>query len=95
MRRTDFCTKPQILAADDVAHPDAADPLTGERADFTTTEMFPLVGTRAGGAHSTVRELLNFVRAVHEDGTLLEAAFAELAVSGKMVVPAAFGPYLP
>jgi len=95
MRRTDFYTKPQILAADDVAHPYATDPVTGERVDSTLTEMFPFVGTPAGGAHSTVRELLNFVRALHEDGTLLEPAFAELATSGKMVVPAAFGPDLP
>ncbi|MBF8184634.1 beta-lactamase family protein [Nonomuraea sp. K274] len=85
MKRTDFYTRPQVLAADDIAHSYATRNQTGEgeRYDFTTSERFQFVGLPAGGAFSTAGELLKFVMALREDGTLLKKAFAELATSGK------------
>jgi CubicO group peptidase (beta-lactamase class C family) len=83
MTRTGFYTKPQILAADDVAHSYTTDSRTGERIDFTTSKFHQFVGLPAGGAFSTAEELLKFVTALREDGTLLKHAFADLATSGK------------
>ncbi|TDE14321.1 serine hydrolase domain-containing protein [Jiangella asiatica] len=85
MERTGFYTRPQVLAADDIAHPYATHPQTGERIDSTTRDDFPFVGTPAGGAFSTAEELMKFIRALHEDGTLLPSAFADLATNGKAV----------
>ncbi|WP_220449863.1 serine hydrolase domain-containing protein [Nonomuraea longispora] len=87
MRRTDFYTRPEILAADDIAHSYATDRETGARFDFTTSEMAPFVGLPAGGSYSTTGELLKFVTALRQDGRLLDHATVELATSGKTVVP--------
>ncbi|MEO3802974.1 serine hydrolase domain-containing protein [Nonomuraea sp. B1E8] len=87
MKRTDFYTRPQILAADDIAHSYTTDRKTGERYDFTASERAPFVGLPAGGSYSTAGELLTFVQALREDGKLLDHATVELATSGKTVVP--------
>ncbi|MGH9161238.1 MAG: serine hydrolase domain-containing protein [Vicinamibacteraceae bacterium] len=87
MARTGFYTRPDVLSAYDIARPYALDRMSGERFDFTTSERFSFVGTPAGGAYSTVGELLKFVRALGQDGPLLGAAFVDLATSGKTVVP--------
>ncbi|MEO3889395.1 hypothetical protein [Nonomuraea sp. B5E05] len=70
MKRTDFYTRPQILAADDIAHSYTTDRRTGERYDFTASERAPFVGLPAGGSYSTTGELLKFVQALREDGKL-------------------------
>ncbi|MEO3838422.1 serine hydrolase domain-containing protein [Nonomuraea sp. B1E8] len=82
MERTDFYTRPEVLAADDIAH-NYATPNKGEPFDFTTSDEFPFIGLPAGGCFSTARELLKFVMALREDGKLLRHSFAELATSGK------------
>ncbi|MGW3350817.1 serine hydrolase domain-containing protein [Nonomuraea rubra] len=94
MTRTGFYTRPQVLAADDIAHSYTVDRKTGKLVDFTTSQMFPYVGLPAGGAFSTAGELLKFVTALREDGTLLRHAFTELATSGKTVVPSEEDPLL-
>jgi CubicO group peptidase (beta-lactamase class C family) len=40
MTRTDFYSRPQVLAATDVAHPYATQP-SGTRFDFSTSQFFP------------------------------------------------------
>ncbi|TDE33692.1 hypothetical protein E1295_37820 [Nonomuraea mesophila] len=86
MRRTNFYTRPEILAAaDDIAHSYPTARETGARFDFTTSERAPFVGLPAGGSYSPPGELLRFVTALREDGRLLDHATVELATSGKSV----------
>ncbi|MEO3876423.1 serine hydrolase domain-containing protein [Nonomuraea sp. B12E4] len=84
MERTGFYTKPQVLAAKDIAHNYTIDRKTGKEIDFTASPNFSFVGMPAGGSFSTARELLNFVMALREDGRLLRHSFADLATSGKV-----------
>lgn len=85
MKGTAFYTKPQVVASDDIARPYATDPQTGERIDSTMGNNYPFVGTPAGGTFSTAKELVGYLRALHEDGTLLPSAFTDLATNGKAV----------
>ncbi|MEV0620039.1 serine hydrolase domain-containing protein [Nonomuraea sp. NPDC050404] len=87
MTRTAFYTRPEVLAADDMAHSYTIHRQTGERYDFTKSREFQFVGTPAGSAFSTAGELLKFVTALREDGKLLRRAFAELGTGAKTVVP--------
>lgn len=82
MARSDFYTKPQILAADDIAHPYQTR-ASGERIDFTTNEYFHFTGGPADGAYSTVSELLTYAQAL-QAGKLLGRPLVQLFSSGKV-----------
>jgi CubicO group peptidase (beta-lactamase class C family) len=84
MRRTDFYTRPQVLAATDIAHPYWTQP-SGDRLDFTTSEHFGFIGGPADGAYCTVSDLVAFAQALqgHE---LLSPALTGLITSGKVVL---------
>lgn len=86
MKRSGFYTKPEVLAADDIARPYSVDRETGERIDSTTLEYFSYGGTPAGGAYSTAGELSTFVQALMDGRTLLPATSVDLTISGKAVL---------
>jgi CubicO group peptidase (beta-lactamase class C family) len=85
MTRTDFYSRPRVLAASDIAHPYATQ-VDGTRFDFSASEFFPFTNGPAGGAYSTSSELLRFAQAISA-GTLLRPAFAELITGGKVALP--------
>ncbi|GLW12681.1 serine hydrolase [Microtetraspora sp. NBRC 13810] len=85
MTRTDFLTRPQVLADPDVARPYWTQP-SGARVDFTTTPMFGFVGGPDGGAYSTAPDLLRFASALRA-GRLLDPAYTELVTTAKVPVP--------
>jgi CubicO group peptidase (beta-lactamase class C family) len=85
MTRTDFLTKPQVLARPDIARPYWAQP-SGGRVDFTTTPIFGFVGGPDGGAYSTASDLLSFAVALRS-GRLLDPAYTDLITTAKVPVP--------
>ncbi|WP_242903416.1 serine hydrolase domain-containing protein [Actinomadura terrae] len=90
MSRSDFYTKPQVLAAEDIAH---RYPIsrTGERIDFTESEYFGFIGGPADGAYSSTLDLLNFAKALRS-GAVLNHAFTELVTSAKVPLTPSDGP---
>jgi CubicO group peptidase (beta-lactamase class C family) len=82
MSRSDFFTKPQVLARDDIARPYATQ-RSGGRGDFTASPYFGFIGGPADGAYSTVSDLLRLAAALRA-GRLLSPAFASLTTSGKV-----------
>ncbi|WP_211239464.1 serine hydrolase domain-containing protein [Jiangella gansuensis] len=91
MTRSGFFSEPEVLAADDIAHPHTTDPESGLRIDFTTSEFFGFVGGPADGAYCTAADLLRFAAALR-DGDLLSSAFTSLTTSAKVPVPPAKAP---
>jgi CubicO group peptidase (beta-lactamase class C family) len=85
MTRSDFLTRPQVLARRDVAHPYASQPGGGGRVDFTTSEYFGYIGGPADGLYSTAADLLAFARALRA-GVLLPPAWVELLTGAKVVL---------
>lgn len=85
MARTDFFTKPQVLARADIARPYWAQP-SGGRVDFTTTPMFGFIGGPDNGAYSTTADLLSFAGALGA-GKLLSPAYTDLVTTAKVPVP--------
>jgi CubicO group peptidase (beta-lactamase class C family) len=85
MSHTDFYSRPQVLADDTIARPYWTQP-SGARIDATASEFYPFTTGPAGGAYSTVSDLLAFARAL-TTGKLLSPAFAELTTGGKVAVP--------
>ncbi|HEX6361069.1 serine hydrolase domain-containing protein [Actinophytocola sp.] len=85
MSRTDFYSRPQVLADNRIARPYWTQ-RTGERADFMASPYAPFTIGPPGGAYSTVSDLLAFTRAL-AGGTLLSPAMAALMSSGKVPVP--------
>lgn len=85
MTRADFYTRPQVLAAPDIARPYWTQP-SGGRADFTATPYHWFVGGPDGGAYATAGDLLRFARALRA-GRLLHPALVDLVTGGKMPVP--------
>jgi CubicO group peptidase (beta-lactamase class C family) len=90
MTHADFLSRPQVLAARDVAHPYATQ-RDGTRDDFTTSEFFPFSTGPAGGAYSTASDLLRYAEALSA-GTLLRPSFAGLTTSGKIALPPTANP---
>jgi CubicO group peptidase (beta-lactamase class C family) len=90
MTRADFLSRPQVLAAGNVAHPYATQ-RDGTRSDFTTSEFFPFSTGPAGGAYSTAADLLRFAEALSA-GTLLRPSFAGLTTSGKIALSPSANP---
>jgi CubicO group peptidase (beta-lactamase class C family) len=85
MTRSDYYSKPQVLSSSGIAHPYLTQP-DGGRIDFSTTEFFPYTTGPAGGAYSTVTDLLRFARALSA-GSLVNPRFVNLATSGKIALP--------
>ncbi|MFC0106593.1 serine hydrolase domain-containing protein [Kibdelosporangium aridum] len=85
MTRTDYYTKPQVLAAKDIAHPYWTQP-SGGRVDGTASPYFPYTNGPAGGVYSTVSDLLAFARSY---GKVLRRPFVDLITSGKVALPPA------
>jgi CubicO group peptidase (beta-lactamase class C family) len=84
MTRTDFYTKPQVLATPDIARSYWTQP--GGRVDFVTTPEHWFVGGPDGGAYSTAGDMLRFATALRA-GRLLHPSLVELVVGGKVPVP--------
>jgi CubicO group peptidase (beta-lactamase class C family) len=91
MRHTDFYTRPQVLARDDIARPYWTQ-RDGTRADFTASPFFLFCGGPDSGAYSTVADMLAYARALRS-GRLLGPALTELVTSGKVPVPPRFYGY--
>lgn len=85
MTRTDFYSRPQVLADNAIARPYWTQ-RDGTRADFATSPYAPYSTGPAGGAYSTVTDLLAFARALTA-GKLLSPAFVDLITSGKHPLP--------
>lgn len=85
MKRTDYYAQPQVVAADDIAHPYWTQP-SGTRVDGTTSPYFPYTNGSAGGVYATVWDLLAFARSY---GKVLRRPFADLITSGKVALPPA------
>lgn len=85
MTRTDFFTKPHVLARTDIARPYWTQP-GGARVDFTSTPIFGFIGGPDGGAYSTAMDLLRFAGALRA-GTLLDPAYTDLITTAKHPVP--------
>ncbi|MEV4710330.1 serine hydrolase domain-containing protein [Micromonospora sp. NPDC049374] len=85
MTRTDFYSRPQVLANNAIARPYWTQ-RDGTRADFATSPYAPFSTGPAGGAYSTVTDLLAFVGAL-TTGKLLNPAFVDLITSGKQALP--------
>jgi CubicO group peptidase (beta-lactamase class C family) len=84
MTRTDFFSKPQVLANSTIARPYWAPPPGGPRTDFTASPYSPFTIGPPGGAHSTVSDLVEFVSSC---GKVLSRPFADLITSGKVALP--------
>ncbi|TDD48741.1 class A beta-lactamase-related serine hydrolase [Kribbella antibiotica] len=80
---TGFFTKPQRLADARIARPYVLQP-SGERIDVAQDLMF--IGTPSGDAFSTCADLDRFLTALFK-AKLLEPAFTQLTVSGKLPLP--------
>jgi len=90
MVRTDFYGRPQVLANNAIARPYWTQP-DGTRGDFATSPYAPFSTGPAGGAYSTVSDLLAFARALTA-GRLLNSAFVDLISGGKHALPPAQPP---
>jgi CubicO group peptidase (beta-lactamase class C family) len=84
MNRSDFYTRPQVRACNDIAHSYWAQQ-SGGRTDFMMSEYFGFISGPANGAYSTVSDMLSFAGALSA-GRLLEPSFTELITSGKAVL---------
>jgi CubicO group peptidase (beta-lactamase class C family) len=80
---TGFFTRPQRLADPRIARPYALQP-SGSRIDVAKDLMF--IGTPSGDAFSTGADLDRFITALFR-ARLLDPAFTQLAVSGKLPLP--------
>ncbi|MFF6970564.1 MULTISPECIES: serine hydrolase domain-containing protein [Streptomyces] len=85
MTRSDFCTRPQWLTDERIAHPYTLD-ASGRRIDAVRTgvgaaRMF--IGTGGGNAFSTGPDLIRFARALL-GGRLLDPAWTELFLGAKL-----------
>lgn len=83
MRRTDFYTRPQLLALNAshaLAHPYAAQ-RNGGRVDVFGTPMYIGLPDGAGGPYTTAHEMASFATAL-SDGTLLDPARARQILNG-------------
>ncbi|NKE61179.1 beta-lactamase family protein, partial [Lentzea sp. PSKA42] len=89
MSRTNFHSRPEVLANHAIARPYWTQP--SGRADFAASPYAPFTTGPAGGAYSTVTDLLAFARALTA-GTLLNPAFTQLITSGKVALPPAQPP---
>ncbi|GAA3778120.1 serine hydrolase domain-containing protein [Plantactinospora mayteni] len=85
MTRTDFFSRAQVLANNAIARPYWTQ-RDGTRADFITSPYAPYTTGPAGGAYSTVTDLLAFARALTA-GKLLDPAFVDVITSGKHALP--------
>jgi CubicO group peptidase (beta-lactamase class C family) len=85
MTRTDFYTRPQILARNDIARPYWTQ-RDGSRIDITTSPMFLYMGGPDSGAYSTVSDLLAYARALRS-GRLVGRALLDLISGAKVPVP--------
>jgi CubicO group peptidase (beta-lactamase class C family) len=83
MSRTDFYTRPQVLADRDIAHLYATLPTGGPRFDVTQFKSF--VDPPDHGAYSTATDLARFARALRA-GKLLSPSYTELVTSGKLAL---------
>lgn len=90
MSRTDFHSRPQVLADRAIARPYRTLP-SGGRTDFAAGPYAPFSTGPAGGAYSTAGDLLAFARALSA-GTLLDPAFTQIVTSGKVALPPAQPP---
>jgi CubicO group peptidase (beta-lactamase class C family) len=77
MSRTDFYTRPQVLANPDIAHMYWTQQ-SGDRVDFTTDPQFKFVDGPDTGLYSTAADLLRFITALRA-GKLLDLDFLSLA----------------
>jgi CubicO group peptidase (beta-lactamase class C family) len=93
MTRSDFYTRPQVLACNDIAHPYWTQQ-SGDRADFTMSEYFGFIGGPADGAYSTVSDMLSFVGALCA-GRLMEPSFTELITGSKVALSPSDLPFEP
>ncbi|MFD2763501.1 serine hydrolase domain-containing protein [Micromonospora eburnea] len=85
MAHTDFYGRPQVLANNAIARPYSTQ-RDGTRGDFATSPYAPFSTGPAGGAYSTLSDLLAFARALTA-GKLLNPAFVDLITSGKHALP--------
>lgn len=86
MTRSDFLTRPQVLAAVDVAHPYWTQP-DGTVTDFTTSPYFAFIGGPDNGLYSTAEDILRFTVALR-GGKLLSRPFTDIVTGGKVPVSA-------
>ncbi|TDC27983.1 class A beta-lactamase-related serine hydrolase [Streptomyces sp. 8K308] len=86
MSRTAFHGRPQVIADHTIARPYWTQQPSGSRADFATSPYAPFTTGPAGGAYSTVTDLLAFARALTA-GDLLDPPFTELITGGKVALP--------
>ncbi|TDD79909.1 serine hydrolase domain-containing protein [Actinomadura rubrisoli] len=84
MAHTAFYTKPQWQTDKRIAHPYGSDPSGGPRVDRIDDQTF--IGSPAGNAFSPCADMIRFGRALH-GGKLLDHAFKDLAMSGKVSLP--------
>jgi CubicO group peptidase (beta-lactamase class C family) len=84
MTRSDFYTRPEVLARNDIAHLYWTQQ-SGDRVDFMTSEYFKFMGGPADGAYSTVSDMLGFARALRT-GVLLKPSFTALITGGKVAL---------
>lgn len=82
MSSSDYYTRPRWQDDRRIAHPYALQP-SGARVDVVDQTTF--VGSPAGNAFSTVRDLTRFARAL-TGGKLLEPAYVDLVLGGKHAV---------
>lgn len=87
MSRTDFYTRPQVLALDaghQVAHPYASQQ-SGGRVDVFGALMYIGLPDGAGGPYTTAGDMVSFAISL-QDGTLLDAARVRQMLDGKFPV---------
>lgn len=82
MSSSDYYTRPQWQNDRHIAHPLALQP-SGARVDVVDQTTF--VGSAAGNAFSTVRDMTRFARAL-TGGKLVNPAYTELVLGGKQVI---------
>ncbi|WP_203591120.1 serine hydrolase domain-containing protein [Streptomyces sp. SID13031] len=85
---TGFYTRPQRLADPRIARPYTLQP-SGERVDIAKDLLY--VGTPSGDAFATCADLDRFANAL-SGAKLLDPAFTQLTVSGKLPLPPPLGP---
>jgi hypothetical protein len=85
---TGFYTRPQRLADPRIARPYELQP-SGERVDIAKNLLY--VGTPAGDAFATCADLARFANAL-SGAKLLDPAFTQLTLSGKVPLPPPVGP---
>jgi CubicO group peptidase (beta-lactamase class C family) len=97
MTRTDFYTKPELLALDahhQVAHPYSTQGTGGPRVDVFGHAGFTGLPDGAGGPYTTVTDMLSLAKSL-QSGTLLSPAFTQLLWNGKVPVQGGVGGSLP